>query len=215
MFVRTISVTPTYIHVGPCNWVQSCKLLRKYKDKQSHFIKVNFTNENLEKDFYYGFFNELKLGNIFQFMNNGLRFLDQTYNFFGYSNSQIKNHSTWFLLSSYDEDFTPGRLLETCGEVDNHDPILKQYSRYGQHFSTCRSAGKVKKIELIEDIYSSKFQKVYKIPASDGCGYISQELLDSIMAKINKSSNYSALQIRIGGAKGMVVVNPDLPGEIL
>jgi RNA-dependent RNA polymerase len=47
---------------------------------------------------------------------------------------------------------------------------------------------------------------------TDGCGFISQDLANKL-APLFGFSQASAFQIRLGGCKGVLVVNKDLKGE--
>ena len=59
--------------------------------------------------------------------------------------------------------------------------------------------------------------------ASDGCGYISEKLANEVSKKYKYKEfeshiimqSYSAFQIRIGGAKGVLLRNPLLEGNII
>lgn len=50
---RHIFITPTLIHVQPGMLQESNKVLRKYNDFRNDFLKVSFTNEYLQKGFYF------------------------------------------------------------------------------------------------------------------------------------------------------------------
>lgn len=69
----------------------------------------------------------------------------------------MKSHSLWFIKE--DQMLNAQQIIQNLGTVDRSQPLSKQFSRYGLHFSTCKSAGVVENIQFIDDIYSSQIQR--------------------------------------------------------
>lgn len=97
LLIRQVNVTPTMVLFKPGHFIQTNKVLRKYRDFKSDFLKVNFTSNRQVNDFYFGDRNKLLLGNVHQVLKNGIRVGHHRFEFLCYSNSQIKSHSAWFL----------------------------------------------------------------------------------------------------------------------
>lgn len=86
-FQKLISVTPTLIHFAPSNFIQSNKILRKYSQFKTDFVRVRFESDMLKKDYYYGDINLLKLPPIFKIIRDGLNLPNLKLRAFCYSNS--------------------------------------------------------------------------------------------------------------------------------
>jgi hypothetical protein len=60
-------------------------------------IRVNFVNEFLKRNLYNGLKNEKLTEPISKIIKEGIKILDVEYKCFNYSNSQLKQHSCWFI----------------------------------------------------------------------------------------------------------------------
>ena len=95
---RRVLITPTLFHYTVAREEESNKVLRQYKDQSSHFIRVSFVSEDLDRSFYALDHNRYMLGYIHGVLKNGFysgRNLKSK--FLNYSNSQLKSHTCWFL----------------------------------------------------------------------------------------------------------------------
>lgn len=83
--------------------------------------------------------------------------------------------------------------------------MLKKYARRGQCFSTAKYITDIdrSRLEVIEDVKRNGFT------FTDGCGSISESLAALISEKFKLPISSSAFQIRLGGAKGVLMVKPD------
>jgi len=91
------------------------------------------------------------------------------------------------------------------GNFSKEKNILKRYARRGQCFSTTKNVAQLDTSTVIQnypDIERNGFT------FSDGCGFIRPDLALQI-AQSFKFTNISAFQVRLGGAKGVLAVNPD------
>ena len=125
--------------------------------------------------------------------------------FLSYSNSQLKNHTCWF-LSQVDGGVRENEIIETMGDFSKEKNILKRYARRGQCFSTTKNVANLTEEQVVQyypDIERNGFC------FSDGCGFIHPDLAAEIAHKY-KFTNMSAFQIRLGGAKGVLAVNNNL-----
>lgn len=98
------------------------------------------------------------------------------------------------------------------GQFDHEKNILKKYARKGQCFSTSRYIFTLEPNELMlgetPDIKRNGFC------FTDGVGYISAKTAELVARKMGYTYA-SAFQIRIAGAKGVLMVRSDLPEDKL
>lgn len=132
-----------------------------------------------------------------------------------YSNSQLKSHSIWMLLHSQIPELQMDRIIGTLGEFDEKEGALKMYSRRGQCFTTTKYITHLTADEIttIQDIKVKKTDDPEDPDGyytfSDGCGNISRALCRLIDDRLGLYQ-CSAYQIRLGGAKGVLVCKPSL-----
>ena len=94
------------------------------------------------------------------------------------------------------------------------------YSRRGQCFTTTKYIGKLdeSEIKMIEDIKVKKTDDPGDPDGeycfTDGCGNVSTELCKTMNTAIGVY-RCSAFQIRLGGAKGVLMHKPELPGRLV
>ena len=82
--------------------------------------------------------------------------------------------------------------------------MFKKQARKGQCFSTTKKLDELSESDIttIPDIIREGFN------FTDGCGFISREYAAELSKRLDRY-DLSALQIRLMGAKGMLMVNPD------
>jgi RNA-dependent RNA polymerase len=161
--------------------------------------------EDYDQGFYYHESSRYLLGYIHSILKNGFyagRGLRN--NFLSYSNSQLKNHTSWF-LSQITDGVDEKKIIQSMGNFEKEKNILKRYARRGQCFSTTKMFQTISKDE-VNLCYPDIERDGYVF--SDGCGLIRPDIAQEIAAKY-KLSNVSAFQIRLGGAKGVLAVCND------
>ena len=233
-------VTPTTVHLeGPfperCN-----RVIRKYAQNTSSFIRVRFTDEarlqfRQGRDVDYRAFIRERFGSVLQ---KGLVIAGRHFHFVGYSQSGLKEHSVWFVKdfvhelvapdgSVSKETVTADTILAGLGTFDSlaHDPHLMECpARYGARISQSFSATeastavRIDKIEIIPDIMDADGERAF----TDGVGTISPQVARDIYAALCQGSRRrlspdvpAAFQTRIQGAKGMHSVDHTLSGSIV
>jgi RNA-dependent RNA polymerase len=95
---RRVLVTPTLFHFTVAREEESNKVLREFRAQLTQFIRLSFVQEDLDKGFYFNDNSRFLLGYIHSILKNGFyagRGLRN--NFLSYSNSQLKNHTCWYL----------------------------------------------------------------------------------------------------------------------
>lgn len=141
MMIRNFFVTPTCILVGPSNWVMTNKVLRSYRKFKQFFVRLHFVSDQMRRDFYFGDYNQLKMGHVHGFLENGIKILGNRYRFLCYSNSQLKEHSAWFLMDNGQMNLNQEQIYMSMGHVAEETTLSKRLSRFGQHFTTSKNTG--------------------------------------------------------------------------
>ena len=174
-------ITPTTIRLeGPlperCN-----RVIRMYAEHSSSFLRVRFTDEaglqcRSDRDVDYRAFIHDRFGHILQ---NGFPIAGHRFNFLGYSNSGLKEHSMWFVKdftrqvvmedgSVVQEHVTAESIVAGLGDFDDnpYDPHLMECpARYGariaQSFSATQAFATVKvdEIRIIPDITNGEGER--------------------------------------------------------
>jgi RNA-dependent RNA polymerase len=210
MKVRTIEITPSMVRYKPMLVERVNHILRKYNKYKEHFIKVNFVSEDGRK---VGFnFNSMWviLNFMKSIMQNHVLIGTRPFKFLSSSNSQMKNCSFWFFCLEGSRFDYIEQIINELGDFSEEENIHKNAARRGQCLSTttCIKSIKPENIVVIDDI--KRNGHIF----TDGIGQISVELAFQCSKKFDY--NYcSAFQIRLGGIKGIVAVNPGLGGEQL
>jgi RNA-dependent RNA polymerase len=209
---RKVFVTPTLIKYSTASEEESNRVIRKFKGQISNFIRLCFVNENMDKGYYFNqeeTNNNFILGYIFRIVSEGFSLSNLQFKFLAYSNSQLKAHSAWFLCANNPHDpIKESQIASFMGNFDKETNVLKKYARKGQCFSTSTYICTLKESQVtlgIKDVKRNGFC------FSDGVGYISPDLANVAARKLGYTSA-SAFQIRLAGAKGVLMQNPSLSG---
>jgi hypothetical protein len=172
------------------------------------------------------YYNELKNVHLLEtFVKSSIqqiKFCGIEFRFLNYSASQIKQKSWWnyvdnnSLANSSSQDkvpvlFSHGRdeFNHRIGVFKDDDKPLKKLARQGQSMSSSTFVADVKssQVTVIEDVEGND-----DFVFTDGCGYISEELLKSAAEKFDLEQ-VSAIQMRYSGFKGVLVLHPGLKGK--
>lgn len=135
------------------------------------------------------------------------------YNFYGHSSSHLKSKTCFLFAGSKDET---SKKVSSLGDFGGMKTAAKKAKRIGLLFSTAEMAMNLNpdRCEDIPDIATKDY--VF----TDGCGFISRHLAKELVqrAKIkyrNRKYMPSVFQIRYRGYKGVLMLEPDLNGQIL
>lgn len=184
-------------------------MIREFSKYLPAFVRLNFVTEWNDKGHYFGQMSTSLLGYMHQIMQDGINLGNRHLEFLSYSNSQLKNHSCWFLCRNDDEHRISQSQIEAyMGNFSHEKNILKKFARRGQCFSTSKKVCELKPDQLtcgLADIERNGY--IF----TDGVGYISPELALRTAQMFNYSQ-VSAFQIRLAGAKGVLMVKPELEG---
>jgi hypothetical protein len=205
MKTRTLEVSPNLIFYKPPIYEKQNALLRHFPEYQENFIKVNFVDEEGDKIF--GSSKSKWLLIYFQkkVMLNGIAIGSRIYEFLSASNSQMKNSSYWFFCLEGTRYNQIEDLIRELGDFSLESNVCKNAARRGQCLSTTNFIKHLQKenIVIIPDITRNNF--IF----TDGIGKISKGLAKIICEKM-KMEYASAFQIRIGGVKGILSIDPSI-----
>lgn len=205
--VYKVIVTPSRIVYCPPDPAPSNRVFRHWGSE--NFMYVYFRDDNMERlDFrsvtiLERIRNVLKNGIEIPHVSGGLKF-----RFLGCSLSQVRNSSAIFTRL----DHHAVRLW--IGDLSLLTSPAKYLKRLGQAFSSTKDTFEVSRSVLdnpVDDIENDQY--VF----TDGCGEIGLVGAESIVRELQLSYTPSAFQVRLGGAKGVLVVsdlgNPDISRE--
>ncbi|KAK4149285.1 RNA dependent RNA polymerase-domain-containing protein [Chaetomidium leptoderma] len=208
--VRKVTVTPTRIYFSTPTVETTNRIVRRYKNVQDHFIRVQFTDELLdgriracevERD------DELYT-RVYRVMTQGIRMGKWHWKFLAFGNSQIRESGAFFFCEPEDHYITCDTIRQWMGNFSHISTVAKLAARLGQCFSTTR---------LLHCISSPRIVKIPDVEKhgfcfTDGVGKISTPLACLVSEDWKIYPPPSAFQFRMGGCKGVLVTWPDAKG---
>ena len=201
--IKRVNITPSAIVFFPPSNEKGNRVIRKYSEISQLFLRVNFSDESLEKRNWSSNFEVIK---NFRSVLDELKILDLEYEFLGFSSSQMRNHSCWMIVKTADS--WADQIRSELGDFSECKTIAKYSARLGLCFSETQKTLNVPQLRIQE--IGDVERNGYKF--SDGIGKISPEyLLESChILKIKDNEEICAVQIRLGGCKGVLVLAPEL-----
>ncbi|KAF8407581.1 hypothetical protein HHK36_006715 [Tetracentron sinense] len=217
VYVRRVQITPCKIYFNGPEVNVSNRVLRNYPDDIDNFIRITFIDEDLDK------MRSMDLSprtssieedrhtkiykRILSTLRNGIVIGDKKFEFLAFSSSQLRDNSAWMFASR--RGLTAANIREWMGDFRDIRNVAKYAARLGQSFSSSTetlSVG-VHEIEILPDV--EVVRGGIKYVFSDGIGTISAEFARRVAKKCGfKGFTPSAFQIRYGGYKGVVAVDP-------
>ncbi|KAJ4714892.1 RNA-dependent RNA polymerase [Melia azedarach] len=217
VYVNKVLVTPSKVYFCGPEISLSNRVLRSYPDEIDNFLRVSFVDEDMDKlqstvlSPRISSTGEERRSGIYQrilsILRNGLVIGAKKFETLAFSNSQVRENSLWMFASR--PGLTAANIREKMGDFREIKNVAKYAARLGQSFSSSREALHVdsSEIEVIPDIETETNGIVYNF--SDGIGKISAQLAEIVAKKCGFTiSTPSAFQIRYGGYKGVVAVDP-------
>ena len=196
--VRKVRFTPSTLIFEPPEIDVSNRVTRKFPFPD-YYIRVSIEEENHEKRIWSNCPEILKK---FKGYLKHLEIAGRHYEFLGFSNSQMKNHSLWMVAR--ESGYTADDIRSYLGDFSR----CKNNSKYASRLGLCFS-GTYFTIEMnrkkIPDIERNGYC------FTDGIGRISPQCMENAKEKLGilQSQIICALQIRIGGCKGVLALYND------
>ncbi|XP_029824565.2 probable RNA-dependent RNA polymerase SHL2 [Ixodes scapularis] len=219
--VRRIFVMPSGLVFLPPIVHRDNRVLRRFDSEYA--LRVAFRDDNMQHLSHSLAFHQQKdemLERIVaKFLRDGIQLGDRKFMFLATSCSQLRDHGVW-LYARDTHGCSAESIRRWMGDFSNIPSVAKKMARMGQCFSSTEESVKVpldgKAVEDRPDIVGGKHPRSGRpFIFSDGIGMISQPLLEKVCKKLEMAQIPSAIQIRYAGYKGMLCVNPLLPGDKL
>lgn len=218
VYVHRVQVTPSKIYFCGPEVNLSNRVLRNYPEDTDNFLRVSFVDEDMDKLHSADLVprssstdvdRETKLHErVLSTLKNGIAIGDKKFEFLAFSPSQLRDNSVWMFASR--TGLTASDIRKWMGEFHEIRNVAKYAARLGQSFSSSRETVSVgeHEIEIIPDIELRRGETKYCF--TDGIGKISSELAQEVAKKCGCRDNNipSAFQIRYGGYKGVVAIDP-------
>ncbi|CAF0899767.1 unnamed protein product [Rotaria sordida] len=205
-YVPSLRVTPTTIQVQPLKLVKLHRVLREknFNDPMS-FALVEIRDE-ANKPLYARDFRSLRL-KFKQILTEGIQINKIHYRYLHHSMSQVKEKQFWFL----DNHYSLENVLSWMGNFDNEHVVAKHAARIAQCFTSTEPSIKIpaEHVKYISDIETIDKQYCF----TDGVGTLSQKYCKQVQKALGRRYMPSVLQIRYGGCKGTVSVDPRLDDQ--
>ncbi|KAJ7627136.1 RNA dependent RNA polymerase-domain-containing protein [Roridomyces roridus] len=214
--MRRVVVTPTRVLLFPPNIETGNRVLRAWPAqlRAGRFIRVGFGDEDgrIRINKKIGEADDINptgglLARIANALKNGVDVAGRHYVFLASGESQMKDHSCWMVCEDPDAGFTANRVREQMGDFSAERVVQKHAARMGLCFSATRHVAILNE----EDIESLDDVKHGKYVFTDGVGNCSQDLAKRCAVLLgSEKADTSAVQIRMGGCKGVLSVHPHL-----
>lgn len=215
-----IHITPSKIYcLGP-EEEASNYVVKHHSEYASDFVRVTFVDEDWSKlsvnaisaRIEQGFFSQpFKTGlyyRILSILKEGFIIGPKKFEFLAFSASQLREGSVWMFASN--DSLNAESIRRWMGHFEEIRSVSKCAARMGQLFSSSRQTVEVRPwdVEEIPDIEVTTNNTKYIF--SDGIGKMSVRFAREIAYRIglDHTNPPSAFQIRFGGYKGVIAVDP-------
>ncbi|KYQ91823.1 RNA-directed RNA polymerase [Tieghemostelium lacteum] len=200
ILTRVVVVTPSRMIFKQPTFTQSNRVLRSFDP--TRFLLFHFQDEQFKKVAYLGDDVKNYLEKIIT--ETGITVCGDTYKFLGGSNSLMKNVGAWLYNEKDTTRITSiAGIREWMGDIPKHP--RKFLRSQAILFSSTTPTGQVIPASyLIEEIKDSNTRPEF----TEGCGTIGRELAQTINSNFGYPPNTCSYQIRFGGYKGVVSIDP-------
>ncbi|CAF0867516.1 unnamed protein product [Adineta ricciae] len=202
--------TPTRLIVKPLKFMKSNRVFRYIGNVKNCMAFVDFRDDNGSE------FLCSELVPFLEFyLKHGFHFENRHYVYLHHAQSQIRKKQFYFYCEA-EGGQTREQLEEWMGNFNEEKLPAKNTARRTQPFSSTEATIEIaqRMVEIIHDIKT----KDEKYNFTDGVGQISSDLNLRIHEELGVNVDdggyvSSVLQIRYGGCKGTLAVNPELDGQ--
>ena len=226
-WVRRILVTPTKVYCTGPEVDTSNRVTRHFSSHSDRFLRMSFVDENFEQlqstDLSVPTNGGAQAGvnaerspvyhRIVTALKEGFVLGGHKYEFLAFSPSQLREQSVWMFAS--DATLTAASIRAWMGDFLSIRNVAKCAARMGQCFSSSTPTLEVRENEVdqIPDIEREDEFGMSTYCFSDGIGKISKAFAKEVANKYGAKKLQtgiipSAFQIRYGGYKGVVAVDP-------
>lgn len=226
-WVRRVLVTPTKVYCTGPEVDTSNRVTRHFSSHSDRFIRMSFVDENLQQLMSTSLSVPTRGGaqagvdaerspvyhRILAALKEGFVLGGHKYEFLAFSSSQLREQSVWMFAS--DATLTAASIRAWMGNFFSIRNVAKCAARMGQCFSSSTPTLEVRdhEVDQIPDIEREDEFGMSTYCFSDGIGKISKEFAKEVARKygakkLQAGITPSAFQIRYGGYKGVVAVDP-------
>jgi hypothetical protein len=204
-FIKRAIVTPTRVIYFFKQLNTSNRVIREFRE--DNFLRIRFRDDDLRKlnmarDLYD--MNDI-YAYIKQFLMKGVILCNRKFEFLAMSSSQLRDHGCWFIFNNPNQiKMNAAWARKWMGNFKDIRCVGKYAARLGQCLSASIEVFETNGFEIIPDIKAGPYC------FTDGIGKISKYKAEEISKKYYDSKETSAFQIRFGGFKGVVAVDPNL-----
>ncbi|XP_020232663.1 RNA-dependent RNA polymerase 1 [Cajanus cajan] len=214
VYVRRVQVTPCKVYFCGPEINVSNRVIRNFHEHIDNFLRVSFVDEELDKLFATDLLSRTQnkkteiYTRILSVLTNGIVIGDKKFEFLAFSSSQLRENSLW-MFAPTTTGCTAAYIREWMGDFRKIRNVAKYAARLGQSFGSSTETLSVHRheIEIIPDVKKRTYDGVDYV-FSDGIGKISLAFAKKVAKKCGYDSTPSAFQIRYGGYKGVVAVDP-------
>lgn len=215
VYVRRVLITPTRVYFFGPEVNMSNRVLRHYRKEIDNFLRFSFVDEELDKMQSTNLSTriasvETRTGiyqRILSILRDGINIGDKKFEFLAFSSSQLRDNSAWMFASR--PGLTSADIRNWMGDFSEIKNVAKYAARLGQSFGSSIETLSVPRheTETIRDVKVVTDGTEYTF--SDGIGKISADFAHRVAIKCSLTNFIpSAFQIRYGGYKGVVAIDP-------
>ncbi|KAJ0094290.1 hypothetical protein Patl1_15575 [Pistacia atlantica] len=224
VYVHRIQVTPCKVYFCGPEVNVSNRVLRHYRDYIDNFLRISFIDEDLDKIHSIAVAPRSSSANkhrttgiytrILSTLENGVVIGDKKFEFLAFSSSQLLENSAWVFAST--DGVTAAHIREWMGNFRQIRNVAQYAARLGQSFGSSTETLSVREDEMEVILDVEVITGGTKYVFSDAIGKISVEFARRVAQKCGiKDRPPSAFQIRFGGYKGVVAVEPTSTKKII
>jgi len=216
VYVRRVQITPSKVYFCGPEINVSNRVLRHFHRHIDNFLRVSFVDEELGKLYSADLSSHISESGrtkiyyrILSILRNGIDICGKKFEFLAFSSSQLRENSLWmFAPTTTGLGLTADEIRFWMGEFSQIRNVAKYAARLGLSFGSSTETLSISRdeTEMIPDVKVNHGAIEYVF--SDGIGKISLELARTVAKKCGHHSMPSAFQIRYGGFKGVVAVDP-------
>ncbi|KAH6807238.1 RNA-dependent RNA polymerase 1 [Perilla frutescens var. frutescens] len=217
-YIHRVQVTPTKVYFYGPEVNVSNRVLRHFHDHIDNFLRVSFVDEDWSKMYSTDLSPRGTDGDesrrtklyerILSTLRNGIQIGSKKFEFLAFSSSQLRENSLWMFAPT--TGVNADVIRHWMGDFSSIRNVAKYAARLGQSFGSSTETLSVaqEEVERIPDVEAVEDGTTYIF--SDGIGKISVDFARRVAKKCGlKGEIPSAFQIRYGGYKGVVAIDPN------